>query len=150
MISSVSTNRMLVVCRGRCSVCSGPCSASSALTASRSSTRRVRPVAGPAAGLEVDSGVTASSTRQKTETMCTRAVFRAVVTRRRWWKELECFSLHSTMSLCQLQEEAPGLGTSLPWNGPVWLPCYHVAIIIVLINMLIAMMSHSFEDIQVS
>ena len=27
---------------------------------------------------------------------------------------------------------------------------YHVAIIIVLINMLIAMMSHSFEDIQVS
>ena len=26
---------------------------------------------------------------------------------------------------------------------------YHVAIIIVLINMLIAMMSHSFEDIQV-
>jgi Ion transport protein len=27
---------------------------------------------------------------------------------------------------------------------------YHVSIIIVLINMLIAMMSHSFEDIQVS
>ena len=27
---------------------------------------------------------------------------------------------------------------------------YHVAIIIVLINMLIAMMSHSFEDIQVT
>jgi len=27
---------------------------------------------------------------------------------------------------------------------------YHVAIIIVLINMLIAMMSHSFEDIQVN
>ena len=27
---------------------------------------------------------------------------------------------------------------------------YHVVIIIVLINMLIAMMSHSFEDIQVS
>jgi len=27
---------------------------------------------------------------------------------------------------------------------------YHVAIIIVLINMLIAMMSHSFEDIQVA
>lgn len=26
---------------------------------------------------------------------------------------------------------------------------YHVAVIIVLINMLIAMMSHSFEDIQV-
>ena len=27
---------------------------------------------------------------------------------------------------------------------------YHIAVIIVLVNMLIAMMSHSFEDIQVS
>ena len=27
---------------------------------------------------------------------------------------------------------------------------YHIAVLIVLINMLIAMMSHSFEDIQVS
>lgn len=34
--------------------------------------------------------------------------------------------------------------------GMVLFACYHVAIIIVLVNMLIAMMSHSFEDIQVS
>lgn len=34
--------------------------------------------------------------------------------------------------------------------GMVLFAVYHVAIIIVLINMLIAMMSHSFEDIQVS
>ena len=41
--------------------------------------------------------------------------------------------------------------TSIVENvGMLLFALYHVVIIIVLINMLIAMMSHSFEDIQVS
>jgi len=56
-------------------------------------------------------------------------------------------SVHSDVRLFSTHYGATSVVESV---GLLLFAVYHVTVIIVLINMLIAMMSHSFEDIQVT
>ena len=55
----------------------------------------------------------------------------------------------SAAQLTNHNEEGGGATSIVESVGLLLFAMYHVTVIIVLINMLIAMMSHSFEDIQV-
>ena len=80
-------------------------------------------------------------------TASTRRTSHPAVTRRRWSRVLDCSCLRSTTSNFPSSSHATSVVEGV---GLFLFALYHVAIIIVLTNMLIAMMSHSFEAIQAS